>query len=236
MGNPHSSEPRGRTLWEMFRGWTKRVGKPDAELDRDKIPAEKDLPNPLDWHAGVPVPLNASHGAEFTDSIIVLEAIRHSDRYVAGKHFRFLDYRVRTTQRKEFKVDRCIIRCLPRMEASMEFWDKFLLRMHDEFAYDSTFEGLLNDPTGVFNIEHPDFGHRSYHRLNGVSEPWEVDALLVTQHLDPLEASRTKPGRQKYRYWDYITTTEEGEEELLFAEIDKDTGWIQLWRGSKFVL
>ena len=218
--------PEGRTLWEMFLDWMR--GSHVNGTHPTDYP--DNYPNPLEWEPGVPAPLNVSHGPEFMDALAVVEAVRHVVRKLGGKSFDFIDYQVRITPRQG-SVSHVRVRCLPNSEGG---WEKLLLRRHDEFSYAEDFESLLDDPTGVFNIEDDPSGvPAQFSRLNQLQGAW--DAAACEHHFAPDDAAAKQEPFKKFRYWDYGRPAAGGDE-FLFVEIDGQSGWTQLWRGSAFVL
>ncbi len=218
--NPDDPPPaQGRTLWEMMQAKL----RPGQKSPPDGSPPPS-YPNPLDWAAGVSAPLNESHGSEFKDSLILVSAVRHVVRELGKEHFDFIDYPLRITSRQG-PVSHVCVRCLPNDTLG---WDKFLLRRHDEFAYDPDFEELLADESGLFNIEDDTSGSLQFARLHQLQGPWEATAY---EHL----SAATMPAAKPFRYWDYSRMDLDGEE-LLFIEMDQSSGWTQLWRGHKVII
>jgi hypothetical protein len=221
--------PEGRTLWEMFLDWMR--GRHQNGTHPDDYPSN--YPNPLEWEPGVPAPLSAIHGPEFADSLAIVETVRHVVRKLGGQKFNFIDYHLRITPRQG-DVSYARVRCLPKSEAMDSDWDKLLLRSHDEFAYDKDFESLLEDPTGIFNIEDDPSGvPAQFVRLNQLQMAWSASACEHHQATEDAAAKR-EPFKD-FRYWDYSRPAAGGEE-FLFIEIDGQSGWTELWRGSAFEL
>lgn len=218
--------PEGRTLWEMFIDWMR------GRNQNGTHPAEypEGYPNPMEWTPGVPAPLNASHGTEFENSLIVVETVRHVVRKQGGKSFEFIDYHLRVTPRQG-DVFHVRVRCAPN---AAQGWDKMLLHLHDEFGYDQDFEALVNDETGIFNIDDDPSGMPAqFVRLNQLQGPW--DAAACEHHRPPEDEADRKEPFKNFRYWDYSRPMAGGEE-FLFIEMDGQSGWTQLWRGGGFVL
>ncbi len=219
----------GRTLWEMFLDWMR--GRHQNGTHPEEYPT--DYPNPLDWFPGVPAPLSAIHGPEFADSLTVVETVRHVVRQLGGQKFDFIDYYLRINPRQG-DVSYARVRCLPRSAASNSEWDHLLLRRHDEFAYDESFVSLLEDPTGIFNIEDDPSGvPAQFVRLHQLQTAWS--AAACEHHQVPAQGESAAEPFKDFRYWDYSRSAAGGEE-FLFIEIDGQSGWTQLWRGTAFEL
>ncbi len=207
----------------MFSTWVQRgrSAQPPIIPQMTNTPC----PNPLDWSPGVPVPLNASHASDFENALVIPELQRHILRRVNGADYDFVDYDLRITPRQG-EVSRVRIRCL---QNGVHGWDTLLLRLHDEFAYDTGFRPLLDDPTGVFIVEDDPSGQPvDFSRLNSLRDPWEVQVCPRCAVSAP-----GQPGPASFTYWDYSRQTD-AEEEFLFIEQDGDTGWTRLWRGGVF--
>jgi hypothetical protein len=220
--------PEGRTLWEMFQDWMHGSHGADHSEHRTS-----NYQHPLDWAPGVPAPLNVSHGPEFADSLIVVETVRQVVRKLAGQSYDFIDYHIRVNPRQG-QMTHVRVRCLPN---SLGGWDKFLLRKHDEFSYDKDFETMLDDDSGVFNIDDDPSGQQvQFVRLNQLQGAWEA-AACDHHNADNADESAKEPFK-KFRYWDYSRPPSDNAdaEEFLYIEIDGQTGWTELWRGSSMVV
>jgi hypothetical protein len=78
-------------------------------------------------------------------------------------------------------------------------------------------------PSGVLELK-DDRGEllARYERLNGLSEPYRADVLVL--------APDEQPRHESYDYWDF-GREQDGKEEFYFVEMSTETGVIQTWRG-----
>lgn len=113
-----------------------------------------------------------------------------------------------------------------------------VLKLYDELAYD---EGLhdvvrsdekkfvIDDDTDPTNIIHDEFW-----RVNDVSKSY----VATVQELNLVGVSFVEDKTSKMEFWDYsrLTTVDSVEvEEFVFVQMDKESGWFQIWRGSEVI-
>lgn len=111
-----------------------------------------------------------------------------------------------------------------------------LLTKFDELEYDEGFLNHLNDESKKFNIEddlddeNPDNDiFEEFWRCNDVGVPYFAKVKFIKNFK---ESTYTK------EFWDYsrITKIEETEvEEYIYVEMNKETGFFTLWRGTEML-
>jgi hypothetical protein len=215
------STPRGRTAWEMFRGWLRK--KFGAEPSDQELPAV--CQNLLDWPPGLPVE-DPDLRAAFPDSLIRLETITHVVRPVMGQPHHFADYTLKITPRDTQQAVR-----VARYRRSLD-GPALLLHPHDEFGFAQDFIDLLNDPSGIFQIDDDPNGLPArFERLHGLQGPWKAGVYVQGDADQDGNFDTINLPFHEIEYWDYLRACADGREEYLFVEIHQTTGWIQIWRG-----
>ena len=208
------------TLWEMFRQWLRRGRKDEPEIN---LPDH--CRNLLDWPPGLPVD-DPDIIAAFPGSLVMLSAIRHSVRRVMGQDHHFADYILRITPRQN-GAEPSVARL--RVAAG---GPRLLLRLHDEFGFAEEFVAVVNDDTGIFQVDDDPSGEPArFERLNGVHGAWTTGVYEQGDEDKDGKFDDTGLPFHEMEFWDFIRACADGTEEFLFVEIHQGTGWTQIWRG-----
>ena len=221
---------KGKTLWEMLTerlhgGGTNGSGIPFA--------------NPLDLRVGSAVPIAFANGPEFKDYDFSVPEIREYTRRIGGQEYRFTDYVLNGVNAKSFDANQNLVarlRAVPNQAGSN---DTLLLRLYDEFGFAEDFLNVLKDTTGLFKVTDDKTGvEETFTRINNLRESYEAVVLVVSGTTPDGKATQGKANPMKLEYWDYWRDADIGggktAKEFLFAEMNSDTGWFQLWRGKEY--
>jgi len=221
------TDKKGKTLWEMLQERLHGGGN-GAGITFD---------NPIDLRVGSPVNVPAVNGPELEKYDFTVEEIREYTRRLASQDFKFTDYVLRGVDTKSFDANQTITGRLRVVPNAAGAHDSVLLRLYDEFAFAETFLAVLKDDTGIFEVTDDKSGaSEAFSRINDLRESYEAAVLRVSQTTPEGKAAKTAP--LKLEYWDYWRDVEQGNgktaKEFLFAEMNSDTGWFQIWRGREF--
>jgi hypothetical protein len=224
------SAQKGKTIWEMLmdrlhKGCGNGAGIPFF--------------NPLDLRIASAVPIPYSNGPEFPNYDFTVQEIREYTRRIGAQEFRFTDYVLRGVNKKSFDADQTMparLRAVPNQAGAH---DTLLLRLYDEFAFAEDFLAVLKDTTGIFEVKDDKSGATdTFSRINDVRESYEAAVLVVSETTPDGKAATGKASPIKLEYWDYWRDADIGggntAKEFLFAEMNSDSGWFQLWRGREF--
>jgi hypothetical protein len=225
------AENQGKTLWEMLMDRLHGSGNGNGA----GIP----FYNPLDWRVGAPVNIPYSNGPAFAGYDFSITEIREYTRHINKQEFRFTDYSVRGTNTKSFVTEEDMqvrIRAVPNSAGST---DSLLLRLFDEFAFAETFLEVVNDDTGIFEMSENEHSEKIvYNRINDVRGSYNAVVLNVPATTPDGKAIFGQTKASKLEYWDYWRdmplATGKTAKEFVFVEMDSDSGWFQIWRGSEF--
>lgn len=223
MGN----EKQGKTIWEML------VERVHGGCNGAGIAFE----NPLDLRVGSAFEISHANGPEFADIDFTVQEIREYTRRIGSQDFRFTDYVLRGVDTKTFaagNAPNARVRTVPNDAGAH---DSLLLRLYDEFAFAEDFLNVLKDTTGLLEVKDDKTGAAdTLSRINELRESYQAAVLVVTETTPEGKASKT--ALLKLEYWDYWRDLDLGNgktaKEFLFAEMNSDTGWFQLWRGREF--
>jgi hypothetical protein len=222
-------DQKGKTLWEMLcervRGSGNGAGIAFA--------------NPLDLRVGSAVPIAFSNGPEFANYDFTVQEIREYTRRIGAGEFRFTDYVLRGVNRKTMDANdarSARVRAVPNQAGAH---DSLLLGLYDEFAFAEDFLAVLKDTTGIFKITEDKTGEEAtYSRINDLRESYEAAVMVVTATTPDGKGALGRVSPAKIEYWDYWRDADIGggktAKEFVFAEMNSDTGWFQVWRGREF--
>lgn len=218
---------RGKTIWEMVKDRLSKNGS--------------DVPflNPLDLRINTPVLVSKVNGPEFDGFTFSVKEIREYVRQIDGKDFGFTDYVLAGTNAKTFNPEDSVtvrLRLVPNLAGAQ---DALLLRIYDELAFDPGFLEVLKDTTGIFEVRDNDSGTvETYSRINDLKDPYDAAVMVITGTTEGGKAPPGKVTSEKLEYWDYWREIEIGggktAKQYAFVEMNSDTGWFQIWRGTEF--
>lgn len=214
---------RGRTLWEMFSDWLSG-------------PRELQQFNPLKAKMGSSVTID---DVEWRNRDFLLTEFRVYRRMVEGQEFLFADYVLteRSTKGEETTIR---IRLNPTAEAhhTGQEHHALLLFLEEDMAYDEGLHGVLQDPSGLFRIEHDGKVTAEFTRLHGLRAPYITAVTVLTDDDHNKRVDRDEVKEIRLEYWDFERDVPDAagnpEKEYLFAELDAKDGWFQIWRGREF--
>jgi hypothetical protein len=220
---------KGKTLWEMFQERLRGGGNGAGVA----------FENPLALGAGSPVVVSCANGPEFADHDFTVQEIREYTRRIEGKDYRFTDYALRGINTKSFDAAEALtlrLRVVPNLAGSH---DSLLLRLYDEFEFAEDFLAVLKDNTGLLEVTDDASGAKaSFSRINNLRVSYEAAVLVVAETTPDGKGRPGKTSGLKLEYWDYWRDADIGggktAKEFVFAEMNSETGWFQLWRGREF--
>ncbi len=226
MSDP-SGQAQGKTLWEMFTARV-RGGGNGAGLAFE---------NPLDLRVGSAMPVAAANGPEFANYDFGVQEIREYNRQLGDRQFRFTDYILHGVNTKSFDAGEGLTARVRAVPNDAGGHDALLLRLYDEFAFTEDFLAVLKDTTGILEVTDDASGAKeTFTRINDLRDSWQAAVLVVTATTPDGKAAPGRASPLKLEYWDYWRETEPGggRREFIFAEMNSETGWFQLWRGREF--
>jgi hypothetical protein len=214
---------RGRTLWEIL-------------LDKFSGPSELRYYNPLRARIGVSVTIDT---VDLRDLNFFLREIREYQRRVGPQEFTFVDYALlaRPLHGDDVAV-RLRLNPIPSTQRSGgREYHVLMLRLDDEFEYSADFEKLLNDPSGLFQIRQDGEVQEEFERLHGLKTPYQARVSFLRDINQNQHIERDEIDVLELKYWDFARETRDEADqpvtEYLFVEMDGETGWFQIWRGSE---
>ncbi len=214
---------RGKTLWEML-------------LAKIQGPVELRHYNPL--RARVGSSLMIDH-IDLKDLNFFVQEIREYRRRIRGQQFSFVDYVLlaRPLEGQEVWARLRLVPVEGTPDPAAPSHHALLLRLYDEFAYDEGFHKVVTDTTRKFEVREGERVTEEYYRINDLTDPYKAEVAIMKDinhdgTVDPDEVETVR-----LEYWDYQREVkdEAGQpvRQYLFVEMDKDSGWFQIWRGEE---
>ena len=215
---------RGKTLWEMLVEYFQSG------------PVELRFYNPLKAKVGSFVTFDEF---DLKDLDFRVEELRESRRDIRGREFLSADYGLlaRPLGKPEVPV-RLRLNPVenPERAGGLTHY-ALLLRLDDEMAFTEDLHNILRDGTGEFRVLEDGEVKAVFTRVGGVLEPYRVRVAVVRDANFDQKVEKDEVERREIESWDYEReTTGDGgvvKKEYLFVEMDRETGWFQIWRGHE---
>ncbi len=177
--------------------------------------------NPLSARCGAFVAIDA---IDFRGKNYRIAEIQQYDHNLGGKRFPFANYVLR------FDEEVVRLRAIPLENR----WKALLLTLYDDLAYNEGLHNVVRDDTLKFVVDDPEKNlHEEYWRVEDVRESYKAQVTILrgTSPNTPSEVSRAQ-----VEYWDYWRDTEVDSVKVtqyLYVEMNTETGWFQIWRGTE---
>jgi len=112
-----------------------------------------------------------------------------------------------------------------------------LFTLVDELAFNKDFEAVVRDGTGVFKIDDDEKNiHEQFWRINDVKTSYLANVKLLEDLNGNGKVDRNEVKSLNVEFWDYQRKSDfDGVEEVeyLLIEMNKTSGYFQLWRGKE---
>jgi hypothetical protein len=214
---------QGRSLWEMLK-------------DSVRGPRELKGFNPLKAQVGRSV---AIEDVDWRDHSFTIREFREYRRQIEGREFVFADYGLyeRALSGAETKMRLWLNPAEDAQDTGQDF-RALLLAQEDDMAYNEGLHLVLKDPSGVFRIEQDGKVTAEFQRLHGLIKPYQAEVTVMVDENRDKRIDKDEVSTVKLDYWDFSREVPDAagqmETEYLFVEMDKSSGWMQIWRGKEF--
>jgi hypothetical protein len=215
---------RGTTLWQML-------------VDTIRGPAELRFYNPLKARIGTSLTINE---LDLKEHNFFVKEIREYRRTIGSQEFLFTDY-VLLSRPLEGEDVWLRLRLIPIEHAPDTgaglTHHVLVLRKYDEMAYSDDFYKVVTDTTKKFEVSESGKITEEYWRVNDVQDSYKAEVSILKDTDQNKRVDRDEIDKAKIEYWDYWREVKnEGGvpvREYIFVEMDRDSGWFQLWHGRE---
>jgi len=214
-------------------GWLDEAPPPKAE--------EQKVFNPIGAKIGGSITVDA---LDYRGLNFFVKEIREYSVNMAGKNHRFVDYIL--LARPLGKPDMWVrLRLVPDRNSDTRLTHKaMVLHLYDEFEYNEDFkQGVLEDESKKFVVDDDkndgdpsNDTHDEYWRVNDVGISYSAKYLAMQDENNDGKIDQDEIARGNIDFWDYSRLTDiDGveTEQYMFVEMDKKSGWFQLWQGTQ---
>lgn len=231
-----SADGKGRTLLEILTGRNKK----------DMRPLEFQYHNPLEAKVGCTVSFD--HEPEINGINFVIEKISVYKTSINRSDFYHTDYHLKGISLDHDKPVRLRMRLIPDEDVLDDLGHRVqLLYLYDEMPYDEGFHEVVEDESGIFNVNFSDDGKeleepRQYWRVGATDHCLKPDAYKARcTVLTDLDGDGTIEDDELEHYdttyWEFhrMTDNDSGDEyeEFLTIEMADETGFFTFLRGSE---
>lgn len=211
-------------------------------LDEEKpVPTEEQkIYNPIGAKIGGSITIDS---LDYRGLNFFVKEIREYSVSSGGKNHRFVDYVL--LARPLNKPDMWVrLRLVPDKNSGTRLTHKaMVLKLYDEFEYNEDFKNVLEDESKKFVIDDDkndadpsNDTHDEYWRVNDVGLAYTAKYLSMTDENNDGRVSQDELNRGSLDFWDYSRLTDIDGIELeqyMFVEMDKKSGWVQIWQGTQ---
>jgi hypothetical protein len=204
------------TLFQILKD--KIAGKPQK-----KQPEGPQIYNPINAKVGCAVTID---DLDYRGNNFFVKEIHELDVAMGGKSFKTADYVLQANPLQGDAIN-VRLRVCPAETGTIPF-RALVLSLYDELEFNEGLHNVVKDDSKKFVVDDEKTGaHEEYWRVNdvGISYPTAITTLPVIL-----------TGSNKIEYWDYSRMTKiDGVEieQFLFVEMNTDSGYFQIWRGSE---
>lgn len=206
-------------LYELL--WNKMFG--------DKIPAKPQIKikpnyNPIGCDLNSIVKIDA---IDFRDYRFSVKEIKNHSIIMGGKTHNMVDFILESNKFNDGQ--NLCLRVVPNKNSkSSKTYRILVMNLYDSIAYDEGLHGVVKDDTKKFVIDddtdESNIIHDEFWRVNDVGLSYSSNVKSLPEDKCEIE------------FWDYSRNTDvDGVEveEFVFVQMDKKTGWFEIWRGSE---
>ena len=192
---------------------------------------EENIYNPLNIKLNSAVSINT---IDFSGKRFTTKSLKEYSISLGGENHQMVDY--------ELVGDKPVRLRVVNDSDSMTGHRILLLTLYDETAYNEGLHGVVKDDTKKFIIddddENPNNEEHEFWRVNDVGISYTSDVKILGDSNRDGKISAEEVTNTQVEFWDYSRLTDvDGVEieEFVFVEMNKGTGWFQIWRGAEVI-
>lgn len=199
----------------------------------EEIAPERSIYNPLKVLIGRSFTLSDIDHSGFN---FVCKEIRESTVEMFERVNNFVDYHIYARSLSGEQILRKL-RLAPDKRSFDLPYRVVLFSLMDELAFSKDFESVVRDGTGVFKIDDDEKDiHEQFWRINDVKTSYTAKVKLLEDLNGNGKIDKNEVKSLNVEFWDYQRkSTFDGVEEVeyLLIEMNKVSGYFQIWRGKE---
>jgi hypothetical protein len=198
-----------------------------------EVQPEKSIYNPLKVLIGRSFTLN---DIDHTGLNFVCRELRESTVEMFDRINHFVDYHIYARTISGGSILRKL-RVAPDKRSFDKPYRMVLFSLMDELAFDKNFEAVVRDGTGIFKVDDDEKNiHEQFWRINDVKTSYVANVKLLEDLDGNGKVDRNEVKSLGVEFWDYQRKSSfDGVDEIeyLLIEMNKVSGYFQLWRGKE---
>lgn len=213
----------------------------DAPTPQEKMEEEK-IYNPIGSKVGGVVKIDS---IDLRDHRFTVKEIREYSVGIGGATHRMVDYILlsRPIGKADFMVR---LRVVPNPDSKSRITHRaMVMSLYDDLAYNEGLHDVVRDDTLKFVVDddkddadESNDTHEEFWRVNDVRSSYVSKVKVLADADGDGKVVSDEVSKIQIEFWDYSRMTEmDGveTEEFVFVEMNKDTGWFQIWRGAEVI-
>lgn len=208
-------------LYEIL--WNKMFGDKTPAAPKPQMKTKQNY-NPIGCDLNSIVKIDA---IDFRDYRFSVKEVKNHSIIMGGKTHNMVDFILESNKFNEGKT--FCLRVVPNKNSkSSKTYRILVMNLYDSLAYDEGLHGVVKDDTKKFVIDddtdESNIIHDEFWRVNDVGISYSSNVKSLPEDKCEIE------------FWDYSRNTDvDGVEveEFVFVQMDKKTGWFEIWRGSE---
>lgn len=232
-------------LYEIF---LRKIGiiRDTPNNSDDQKPQEEKFYNPIGCKIGGVVKIDS---IDFRDHRFIVQEIREYSIIVGESKHSMVDYVLlsRPIGKNDFMVR---LRVVPNSDSNSRITHRaMVLSLYDDLEYNEGLHNVVRDDTLKFIIDDDKSDsdptndvHEEFWRVNDVHQSYVSQVKVLrdrnVNQVGIIHTGLSEVSKFKVEFWDYSRMTEiDGVEieEFVFVEMNKQTGWFQIWRGAEVI-
>jgi len=175
---------------------------------------------------------------------LVKEILEYSIKVGSSIH-KMVDYVLlsRPIDKPDFTIR---LRVVPNSDSKSQITHRVMaMSLYDDLSYNEGLHDVVRDVTLKFVVDDDkddtdasNDTHEEFWRVNDVKSSYISSVKSLVDNNGDGKVAAEEIAKSQIEFWDYSRMTEmDGveTEEFLFVEMNKDSGWFQIWRGAELI-
>ena len=233
MGQVKYNKSEGRTLFQILCEKTKNLYYRIKHYFVDfNYEIDSPLPIKISSYISIRTP-------DFVNYNFKVEKISENTHDFGDKFIKSYDYDLiaKALNQPDYHLK---VRLIPDKKSKNDIkYQALVLTLYYEQSYHEDFHQVLKDMTGKFIVtddkdddDPSNDTEETFRRMGSLSEPYQIESIIIEDSDGNKKVSENEVEKANIEYYDYYLKTKD-RTEFLFVEMNKDTGWFKIWRGTE---